>query len=212
MSSKLFKYEVIGFVFTSIGGTIAHFLYELSGYNEIIGLFCSVNESVWEHLKLLFFPFMLYAVFEYFILSKPKGFFGAKLIAILAGMAVTVGIYYIYNGAVGSSPDWLNIASFFIGVGVAYLTGYAIIKNKKEASAAGEIISVILIIAIGASFALFTIYPPFIPLFEDPRYAVFGRRKARLPLSPCRHPPGNVRQSLLKRLRPPSEPHRKTPH
>ncbi len=175
MSKKLFKYEVIGFVFTSITGTVAHFLYELSGCNTVVGLFCPVNESVWEHLKLLFFPYMLYAVFEYFMLKKPKGFFFSKLNGIITGMLTTVAIYYIYNGAVGKSPDLLNIVSFFIGVAAAYFVSYTLIKNEKEASKTGEIISVILIIALGASFILFTLYPPFIPLFEDPRYAVFGR-------------------------------------
>lgn len=175
MNKKLFKYEIIGFVFTGIVGSVAHFLYELSGYNTVVGLFCSVNESVWEHLKLLFFPYILYAAIEYFLLKKPKGFFRAKLIGIISGMLATVAIYYIYNGAVGKSPDLLNILSFFLGVGVAYLVSYTVIKNEKEASAAGDIISILLIIAIGASFALFTFYPPFIPLFEDPRYAVFGQ-------------------------------------
>ena len=175
MSGKLFKFELIGFIFTSITGSAAHFFYELSGNNSIVGLFCPVNESVWEHLKLLFFPYMLFAVFEFFMLKMPKGFFRAKLYGALAGMLTTVGIYYIYNGAVGKSPDLLNIISFFIGVGAAYFVSYTLIKNEKEASAAGEIISVVLIAVIGASFVLFSIYPPFIPLFEDPRYAVFGR-------------------------------------
>ena len=175
MSKRLFKYEIIGFIFTSIAGSAAHFLYDLSGNELIVGLFCSVNESVWEHLKLLFFPYMLYAAFEYFILNKPAGFFRAKLIGIIAGMLTTVAIYYIYNGAVGKSPDLLNIISFFIGVGAAYFASYTMIKNEKEAAKSGEIISVLLIIAVGASFWLFTLYPPFIPLFEDPRYAVFGQ-------------------------------------
>lgn len=175
MNKKLFKYEIIGFVLTSIAGTAAHFLYELSGYSTLVGMLCPVNESVWEHLKLLFFPYMIFASAEYLILKMPKGFIKAKLIGSVAGMFTIVAIYYIYSGATGKTSDTLNIISFFIGVGVAYLVSYTIIKNEKKAYAAGDIISSLLIIAIAASFALFTFYPPFIPLFEDPRYAVFGR-------------------------------------
>jgi len=52
MKSKLFKFELLGFVFCCILGTLSHFFYDWSGQNIIVGMFCPVNESVWEHLKL----------------------------------------------------------------------------------------------------------------------------------------------------------------
>ena len=56
MSKTLLKLDIIGFVFVSVIGTLAHFVFEWSGNNTVVGLFCPINESPWEHLKLIFFP------------------------------------------------------------------------------------------------------------------------------------------------------------
>ncbi len=54
---------VIGIFFVLITGTLAHFLYEWTGKNFIAGLFTPVNESIWEHMKLIFFPILAYAIY-----------------------------------------------------------------------------------------------------------------------------------------------------
>ena len=55
------KYIFIsGFLFTSVLGTLSHFFYEWSGDSTFIGLVCPISESAWEHMKLLFFPALLY--------------------------------------------------------------------------------------------------------------------------------------------------------
>ncbi len=64
MNKKIFRYTLSGILFTSILGTLSHFLYGWSGSRVLVGLFAPVNESVWEHMKLLFFPMLLYFVFE----------------------------------------------------------------------------------------------------------------------------------------------------
>ena len=59
---NLKKWQIIVTIICLILGTILHFTYEMSNYNPIVGLFSAVNESVWEHLKLLAFPMMLMAL------------------------------------------------------------------------------------------------------------------------------------------------------
>lgn len=59
---KLKLATVIGIIFVLITGSLAHFVYEWSGNNALAGLFTPVNESVWEHMKLVFFPMLLYSV------------------------------------------------------------------------------------------------------------------------------------------------------
>ena len=57
MKDKCLKtYTIIGVFFVLAAGSLAHFLYDWTGSNAIAGLFVPVNESVWEHMKLLFFP------------------------------------------------------------------------------------------------------------------------------------------------------------
>jgi hypothetical protein len=49
-------------------GTLLHFAYDFSGQNFVVGLFSAINESTWEHLKLLFMPFLLTLVVKISVL------------------------------------------------------------------------------------------------------------------------------------------------
>ena len=63
---QLKKYTIIGSTFfVLITGTLSHFIYEWSGNNFIVGFFFPVNESTWEHMKLVFFPMFLFSIFMF---------------------------------------------------------------------------------------------------------------------------------------------------
>ncbi len=80
-------WQVMGFLFTAIAGTLLHFLYDWSGQSLLIAPFSAVNESIWEHMKLLFFPMLLFAAAESrFISGKYPNFWCAKLLGIAAGL------------------------------------------------------------------------------------------------------------------------------
>lgn len=71
------KYVVIGFFVVGILGTLFHFVYDWSGQLWLVGLFAPVNESTWEHMKLLFVPMLIYIMLgnlyikrQEFMLSK----------------------------------------------------------------------------------------------------------------------------------------------
>lgn len=175
MKGKLFKFELIGFVFSCVLGTLAHFFYEWSGNNIIVGLFSPVNESVWEHLKLIFFPYLIWSIAEFFCAKDKKiNLFFSKLCGIIAGMLLIVFIYYTYTGATGNESMIADIASFFIGTAAAYLTSYAIMKNCRYKGKAVEIVSFIILLLILGIFILFTFSPPMIPLFEDSVTKTYG--------------------------------------
>ena len=55
MKRKSINPNILGFVFVSIIGTVNHFVFEWSNENVITGIFTPINESSWEHLKLIFF-------------------------------------------------------------------------------------------------------------------------------------------------------------
>ena len=64
MRRRLFFWELAGFLFTGALGVLPHFLYEWSGGNTLAAAFSAVNESTWEHMKLLFFPMFVFSVFQ----------------------------------------------------------------------------------------------------------------------------------------------------
>lgn len=61
---------VLEFIIVGAIGTLWHFVYDWTGDNHFIGFFFPVNESTWEHLKLIFFPALIYSVIEYYVIKK----------------------------------------------------------------------------------------------------------------------------------------------
>ena len=58
-------YFIGGILFTAILGTLSHFFYDWTGQGALIGLISPVNESTWEHMKLVFFPLLLSSSRQY---------------------------------------------------------------------------------------------------------------------------------------------------
>lgn len=68
--NKIRNYQIFSVIFTFILGTLLHFTYKLSGENVIVASFSAINESVWEHLKLLYFPMLLTLIIRLFSYRK----------------------------------------------------------------------------------------------------------------------------------------------
>ncbi len=177
MNKKILKIETFGFIFTSVLGTLMHFFYEWSNDNSLIGLFCPVNESPFEHLKLLLFPYLIWTFIEAVKLSQDKfNIYFSKLIGIISGMFITLAVFYICKGMFGKDFDFINIASFFIGVLTAYIISYNILKSSKGKGLINGI-SFALLILMAMAFMFLTYFPVHIPFFTDPQDKTFGIAK-----------------------------------
>ena len=167
-------WSFLGFVFVSVAGTLLHFLYDWLGESAIVGVFSAVNESIWEHMKLLYFPLMFFAVIESRRLAGDyANFWCVKLLSITVGLLMIPMLYYTYTGALGVSADWFNIAIFFIAAALVFWlearllrSGHACRLSSTAATAA--------LVGIGALFVLFTFLPPHLPLFRDPLDGTYG--------------------------------------
>ena len=67
------RYIVTGFLFVGIFGTLFHFVYDWCRQSRLIGLFVPVNESTWEHMKLLFIPMLIYIAICFQYVKKKVG-------------------------------------------------------------------------------------------------------------------------------------------
>lgn len=174
MGRNIGRWQCIGFIFTGVLGTFLHFLYDLTGGSIGAALFSAVNESIWEHMKLLFYPMVLFAVLEYSQWGRElPGFWCVKLRGILLGLILIPVLYYTYTGVLGVSIDWINIAIFFIVAGVVYrretkLLSDGIIKGCRPLNALG------ILGLIATAFTMLTFFPPEIPLFRDPVSGTYG--------------------------------------
>lgn len=173
MEKKTFILQFAGFIFTSVAGVLLHFLYDWTGGSIFAAIISGVNESIWEHIKLLFFPLFIFAFAEKHFLKEQEGFWCVKLYGTLTGTALIPVIYYTFNGAFGKSPDWLNIAIFFIAAAAVYIAEYFMFKNGKVRCLSQNIAFMSLCI-IGAVFIIFTFFTPHLPIFQDPITGLYG--------------------------------------
>lgn len=151
---------------TIIIGISAHFMYEFSGYNPVTALIAPVNESVWEHLKLLFFPFLLASVTEYFLRRPaPAAFFAARFAGVWTGMLAIIFLYYGYSGILGKNYAPVDILLFFTGI----ITAYCVSSKYGKKLRRRESITIFLYWTFTVLlFFIFTCFPPELPLFLPP--------------------------------------------
>ena len=173
MKRSIGLWQLAGFAVTSFAGTLLHFLYDWTGESLLAAPFSGINESTWEHMKLLFWPMFLYAIVQSFFFRDQKNFLCVKLRGILLGLILIPVIFYTYNGVIGKSPDWINIAIFFVSAAAAYIYETAQFK-KPHASCARPRLALAVLCAIGILFIVFTFFTPEIGIFLDPLTKTYG--------------------------------------
>lgn len=164
---KLKHYTITGAIFVIITGTISHFIYEWSGRQFLLGFFFPVSESTWEHMKLCFFPMLIYSCF---MNKRWKDSYpcvtSALLYGTLLGTFLIPVIFYTYSGIIGRNYLFLDIATFVISVLLAFLCVYRLTVSCKMFSHTFLLGSLVFVMAI--CFLMFTYLPPNLGIFIEP--------------------------------------------
>ncbi len=173
MKRSINLWQLMGFAVTALGGTLLHFLFEWTGEAIFVAPFSGVNESTWEHMKLLFFPMFIFAIIQSFFFRDIQSFWCVKLKGIILGLVSIPVIFYTYNGVFGKSADWFNIAIFFISAAITYI--YETRQfNKGTTSCKKSKFPIVLLCAIAVLFVVFTFVTPEISIFKDPLSGTYG--------------------------------------
>ena len=166
-SKKVLIYEVVGTLFIIFLGSAFHFTYELSGRLAIVGAFSAVNESVWEHLKLAFWPSLIWLLIEYLLIRKlTNNFLISKTLGACTMIALIPIVFYSYTSITGGSIFAIDIATFIVAVIIGQIVSYTIFKKNQFARNIDRFALIILVI-LGIAFVVFTFYPPHLPVFQD---------------------------------------------
>ena len=173
MKRSIGLWQLMGFAVTSLGGTLLHFLYDWLGKAVWIAPFSGVNESTWEHMKLLFCPMFIFAIVQSFFFKDREDFWCVKLKGTLLGLVLIPVLFYTYNGVIGKSPDWINIAIFFISAAVAYIYETRQFNNGTTTCKSPKLAFAILCV-IALLFVIFTFATPHIGIFQDPLTGTYG--------------------------------------
>lgn len=174
MKKTISGVQIFGFLFTGILGVLLHFLFDITGGSVLTAPFSAVNESIWEHMKILFFPMFLFALWEENVLKLQQGqFWCIKFWGILRGVLLIPVLYYTGNGALGTLSDWVNIAIFYVTAAITYIFETWLYKKSilhSERKASGRF----GLWAMAALFTVWTFFPPHLPIFMDPITGTYG--------------------------------------
>ena len=109
----------------------------------MVGLYAAVSESTWEHLKLLFFPVLLYTVWEYIWLGhRWKGYVQVRAEGVLLGMLTITALFYTYTGICGRHWLWADILTFVLGAAVTAYYTWKYARRGRGSSVFGAVVLV----------------------------------------------------------------------
>lgn len=111
-----YKLQFWTILIMSLVGTAMHFVVKLFPTDlgqKIIGPIFPINETIVEHFKMLWYPFLVGGI----VLSFKKrdiAYFGAFVIAGIFSIILVLGLFVFYQSFLTKSILWLDIIIFFI--------------------------------------------------------------------------------------------------
>ena len=162
-------WEIGGAVWTVALGSALHFCYEWSGRLPLVAAVAAVNESTWEHMKLLAVPWIVWSGLEAVALRKRKlAVLLPRAVGLLAGLVAIPVLFYSYTGIVGRHFLWADIGVFVAAVAVGLLVSLRGVRRWRR-EGLGELAGGLVLLAVLAAFVLWTWMPPELAVFLDPR-------------------------------------------
>lgn len=159
----------MGAILVSVLGTLLHFTYEWSGGNGIVAVFSAVNESTWEHLKLLFFPMFLLTMVQLGFLGRQyPNFLAARAVSTLVGLLLIPTLFYTYSGILGYHVEWVNVAIFFLAVLGTFGLDWNLLCSGRFSAPWQQILGLIVLWLLAFCFVWCTVHPVRLALWQDP--------------------------------------------
>ena len=175
----MLKLLLISIPFLFILGSLLHFAYNWSNKNKLVGLFAPVNESIFEHSKLILIPLILFWSIMYLFVNDQvniDNYFFAMLISILTSIICVISFYYTYEGILGKNKELLNILDLLFSLFIGQIIANHIYQYSKGITSTLSIFIIIIIVVI---FIYFTYKPLKIPLFYDEKSKSYGIKEER---------------------------------
>ena len=165
------KLKFIDIIVTFILSFLTHSLYKIFP-NTIFSIFFPVNESIWEHMKMLFSTIIISDIIMYFFIKNNKfnnyifSSFITSILSILIYLLIFLPIYF-RNG----ENMIIAISIMLIVIIIVKIIKYKLLNLKKLSL---EKISIVLIIICYIIFTYLTYNPLKNKLFFDSENEVYG--------------------------------------
>ena len=164
---NLKKIKIIAVIGIFLLSFISHFAYELFP-NIIFSFIFPVNESIWEHMKIIFTSTLIYGIIDYLLLKKYKikynNFPFQLYFTSLIGIPIYLVIYLPLYKLLGENMV-ISISLLLLVYIITQIVSYNILKEKELKSLNIIAIPVILLSYLG--FIYLTYNPPHTYIFYD---------------------------------------------
>ena len=162
-------------IFSIILGTFIHFIYNILHKPFILGLVVPINESVFEHLKLVLIPLTAFGIIYSLVYGKKennKNIWNYISIAVILSMIFIPIMHYLYIAIIKNTSTIFDIVLYILSIIFSYI--YIYIKNGKDNKKDTNKGGILLILLLYFIFVVFTICPPRVELFKDPINNTYG--------------------------------------
>ena len=170
---NLKKLKIINVVIFFALSFLWHFVYDLIP-NFVTAIFFPVNESIWEHMKIIFGVIIFGSLISLILMEKFKikynNFYVEIIIKAILGVIFYLAIFIpLYN--IFGENLFISITLMLITYIVMEFIGYKILLLDELNI---KILPIILIILSYILFALLTFYPPHYSIFFDETKLIYG--------------------------------------
>ena len=158
---RLSKKTLAAFAAATLAGACLHFVYALFP-NVVTALFSPVNESLWEHLKIMFWPYLIAAL----LLTRrgERGSRGPWLLTLLLICAAMLAVGYAYHVAAMGDSLAFDIALYVVLMGAGFVL--PALLDRPAVRGRTDLLT-LLALALGVAMVIFTFLPPDNVLFAD---------------------------------------------
>lgn len=168
---RIALWEAGAFVVTNIGAGVLHFVFELSGFAPTAAVFGSVNESAFEHLKIYFWPALLFTFVQHaYARDSANNFWWGKALALITTPVVLLVVFYAYLGILlpitGKGFLAADIGSGVVGILVGNIVAYRVLTSP-ERGPRFRVAGIALIIAYLAAVSTSAFVQPRVFIYED---------------------------------------------
>ncbi len=164
---------IISTIVISLVGTLAHFLYDITNHNKIIGLFTAVNESTWEHIKIALTPILLCGLYDSFVYGENPNYFFAKFISLIIPIVLIPCIFYGYKSISKKPILVIDILSFYLAIFLSQFAFQLIIEANVMPHILQYLGTIGAFILFG-SYCILTLMPLKTFIFKDPISKKYG--------------------------------------
>lgn len=173
------KLKILGIVLAFLLCFPLHFVYDKFP-SFITSIFAPINESIWEHMKILFGSIIISGVIQKIIVLKKKLDFNnmcfSNFIGAISSIPIFLIIFLPIYIIIGENFP-ITIFIMFITIVLAEIIAYKIM-NKDNLGL--ENITIILVIIVYVIFTILSYYPIKSGIFIDPISKTCGISKEKL--------------------------------